>query len=140
MELNESTFPQELQPLWKCYVRVIEPLNQTLIVLLVMNPATYKNAILLARIYTSKTWTPDVASSRIEAELDETSRNPNGRAETLNYELSYSIIHNQNEAASIDAINDKLATRDTLDTIIHQQRNDSSFTTSSMTHSFLDMR
>ena len=120
MELNESTFPQELQPLSECHVRAIEPLNHTLIVLLVMNPVTRKTAILLARIYTSKTWTPDVASSRIEAELDETSRNPNGRAATLNYELSYSIVHNRIEAASLDALDDKLATHDTLDSIIHQ--------------------
>ena len=120
MELNESTFPEGLQPRWKCYVRAIKPLNQTLIVLLVMNLLTRQNAILLARIHTSETWTPDVASSRIQAEVDEASRNPNGRAETLNYELNYSIVHNRIEAVSIDAYNDKLATHDTLDSIIHQ--------------------
>ena len=119
MKLNGSTFPEELQPLSECHVRAIEPLNHTLIVLLITNPVTRKTAILLARIYTSKTSTPDIASSRIKAEVDEASRNPNGRAETLIYGLSYSIVHNRIEAASLDALDDKLAAHDTLDSIIH---------------------
>ena len=120
MKLNGSTFPEELQSSTNCRIYAIEPINQTLIVLLMKNYVTKKRAILLACFHASSSLTPNVASSRIQAEVDEASRNSNQRAETFDYKLSYSILDGRTIAASIDAFDDKLTTRDTLDSIVQQ--------------------